>query len=226
MRYRGALVAILAPGLLVPALLVTPGSATSAAGDPVIAAAGDIACDPATPAFNGGAGTRTQCRQKAVSDLLVNAGLSAVLPLGDEQYEDGQLTAFARSYDPSWGRVLSITRPTPGNHEYNTAGAAGYFGYFGSRAGSPGRGYYSYDVGRWHLIALNSQCSHVSCARGSAQERWLTADLAAHRNTCTLAYWHPPPVQLRQARQQPEVRRVLASAVRRSGGRRPQRARP
>lgn len=160
--------------------------------DPVIAAAGDIACDPDGGAFNNGQGTSRICRQKYVSDLLVNAGLAAVLPLGDTQYKAGELADFRLSYDPSWGRVLSITRPSVGNHEYGTPGAGGYYDYFGTKAGRRGVGYYSYDVGRWHLIALNAQCGYVSCAAGSAQLKWLAADLAAHPNTCTLAYWHQP----------------------------------
>jgi hypothetical protein len=174
-----------------------------AASDPVIAAAGDIACDPALPNFNDGEGNPTSCRQKYTSDLLMEAGPAAVLPLGDVQYECGGYQAFLRSYDPSWGRVKSISRPVIGNHEYLTSGgtdctgdntnAAGYFRYFGSAAGDPSQGYYSYDVGAWHLIALNSNCEDAGgCNDGSPQVRWLIADLAAHRNLCTLAYWHIP----------------------------------
>src|SRR6185503_16030974 len=91
-----------------------------ALADPVIAAAGDIACDPANSSFNSGNGSSGSCRQKYTSDLLVNAGLSAVLPLGDNQYYCGGYTAFQQSYGPSWGRVKSITRPVIGNHEYLT----------------------------------------------------------------------------------------------------------
>lgn len=170
---------------------VASAASAAASADPVIAAAGDIACDPSDPSYNRGLGTSTQCRQKAVSDLLVNAGLSAVLPLGDNQYESGRLPAYQASYGPSWGRVLAITHPVPGNHEYGSGGS-GYYSYFGARAGRSSQGYYSYDIGRWHVIALNSECSYVGCATGSAQERWLAADLAAHPNSCTLAYWHQP----------------------------------
>ncbi len=161
--------------------------------DPVIAAAGDIACDPGINAFNGGDGTRGACRQKYTSNLLVDGEYAAVLPLGDNQYEGGSLADYRHSYAPSWGRVLDITYPVPGNHEYGTPQAAGYFAYFGRRAGAPARGYYSYDIGAWHLIALNSNCGAVGgCGRGSPQERWLRADLAAHTASCTLAYWHHP----------------------------------
>jgi acid phosphatase type 7 len=175
------------PGLGAPAL---PRAQT---GDPVIATAGDIACDPAAPSFNGGVGTATECRMAATSDLLLGVGLVAVLPLGDTQYERGALGAFQQSYAPSWGRVKSISRPAVGNHEYQTADAVDYFTYFGAAAGDPARGYYSFDVGAWHLIALNANCPHVGgCGTGLAQEQWLRADLAAHPAACTLAYWHQP----------------------------------
>ena len=162
-------------------------------GDPIIAAAGDIACDPSDGNFNGGNGTSNNCRQKAVSDLFVGKNFSAVLTLGDTQYEDGSLTKFQQSFDPSWGRAKNIIRPSVGNHEYLTAGASGYYSYFGAAAGDNTKGYYSYDIGAWHLIALNSNCSQVGgCGVGSPQEQWLKADLAAHPTMCTLAYWHHP----------------------------------
>ena len=174
-----------------------------AASDPVIAAAGDIACDPALPSFNEGEGSPTSCRQKYTSDLLMDDNLAAVLPLGDVQYECGGYQAFLRSYDLSWGRLKSISRPVVGNHEYLTSsgtdctsyneGAAGYFRYFGLIAGEPGQGYYSYDVGAWHLVALNSNCGDAGgCGYGSPQATWLANDLVSHPNLCTLAYWHIP----------------------------------
>ena len=168
--------------------------AHAATSDPVIAAAGDIACDPADPNYNGGAGVSTACQQFATSNLLVNHGYAAVLPLGDNQYSTGSSAQYNASYEPSWGRVKGISHPVPGNHDYQTAAAAGYFGYFGAAAGDSSAGYYSYDVGGWHLIALNSNCTSVSggCAAGSPQETWLRQDLAAHTNTCVRAYWHHP----------------------------------
>jgi acid phosphatase type 7 len=159
-----------------------------------IAAAGDVACDPEDGSFNDGRGEDLDCRQRATSDLLVGAGYKAVLAIGDLQYANGAFSKFEASYDPSWGRVKAITHPVPGNHEYLTAGAAGYYRYFGAAAGDPVKGYYSFDLGGWHLIALNSNCSAVGgCGAGSAQEQWLRADLAAHSSaSCTLAYWHHP----------------------------------
>jgi acid phosphatase type 7 len=177
---------------------VTPEGLT---GDPVIAAAGDIACDPTFTYFRNGLGDTNRCRQKYTSDLLLAAPLSAVLALGDIQYECASSSAFTRSYGPSWGRVKAITRPAPGNHEYRTSGgsgcdtsgnARGYFGYFGAAAGDPAKGYYSFDIGSWHLIALNSNCSVVSCGSSSAQVQWLRQDLASHPARCTLGYWHHP----------------------------------
>lgn len=142
-----------------------------------------------------------------VSDLLVQMNPTTVLPLGDVQYEGGQYEYFlsgrgpgtGTGYDPSWGRVKSVTRPAVGNHEYLTSGAAGYFDYFNGAgnptgpAGDRTTGYYSFDIGNWHLVALNSNCSQLGpsgCAVGSAQERWLREDLAAHPRSCQIAYMH------------------------------------
>jgi Ca2+-binding RTX toxin-like protein len=181
-------------GLVLMAFFANAASALAA--DPTIAAAGDIACDPSDSSFHGGAGSPTNCRQRYASDIMVNAGLSAVLPLGDLQYNSASLSAFRTAYDPSWGRVKPVSRPALGNHE--PGNATGYFDYFNGPgvktgpAGERGKGYYSFDVGTWHLIALNSNCSRVPCAAGSAQEKWLEADLAAHPTACALAYWHHP----------------------------------
>jgi len=120
-----------------------------------------------------------------------------VYTTGDNAYESGTASEFANCYDPSWGRstIKERTYPTLGNHEYySTANASGYFEYFGAVAGDPQKGYYSYDLGSWHVISLNSNCSFVAggCAAGSPQVEWLKNDLAAHSNACTLAYWHHP----------------------------------
>jgi hypothetical protein len=124
---------------------------------------------------------------------MLRTKLAGILLLGDDQYENGTLGDFKRSFAPTWGRLGSKLYPAPGNHEYNTAGAKGYFQYFGAKAGPGHRGYYSYDIGSWHLIALNSNCRAIGgCNLTSAQGRWLEADLAAHRTRCTLAYWHHP----------------------------------
>ncbi len=105
----------------------------------------------------------------------------------------GAAQQFANCYDKTWGRLKSRTRPSPGNHEFHSSGAAPYFDYFGAVAGDPKKGYYSYELGAWHIIVLNSECGELGgCGVGSPQEKWLRADLAAHPVACTLAYWHKP----------------------------------
>lgn len=174
---------------LVAFCLVTSINVPTPTTSPVIAAAGDIACAPTSPYFNG---TAEKCQHRAVADLiLAQPRVDAVLALGDVQYEEGEWENFNVSYDPAWGRLKNITRPVPGNHEYETPGATGYFAYFGTP------GYYSFDLGDWHIIALNSgPCGrsdgHWSCRINSTQVAWLRADLAANRHECTLAYWHHP----------------------------------
>jgi len=157
----------------------SPPAAPVAADDPVLLAAGDIAA----------CGRPGSEQTAALLDRLPGT----VLALGDNAYQAGTDAEFAQCYSPTWGRHRARTRPVPGNHEYDTPGAVGYFGYFGAAAAPPDKGYYSYDVGDWHIVALNSNCSQIGgCQIGSPQERWLRADLAAHPTRCTLAYWHHP----------------------------------
>ena len=112
-----------------------------------------------------------------------------IFTTGDNAYSSGSDEDYALHYTPTWGRHKSRTRPAPGNHDYDTDGAAGYFRYFGESAGPTGRGYYSYDVGDWHVISLNS---NIDMDVGSPQEQWLRADLSANTRECTIAYWHHP----------------------------------
>jgi calcineurin-like phosphoesterase family protein len=126
--------------------------------------------------------------------VLTNFG-STVLALGDNAYPKGTAESFEECYDPTWGHFKHRTRPVPGNHEYYTKGAAGYFGYFGKAAGDPDEGYYSYDLGAWHIVALNSNCEtgEIHCTPASPQMQWLKEDLAANdEKACTLAYFHHP----------------------------------
>ena len=128
-----------------------------------------------------------------VTAALLDKLPGTVATLGDNAYQRGTPDEFARCYAPTWGRHKGRTRPAVGNHEYGTPGASGYFGYFGAAAGDPAQGWYSYELGAWHVVALNSNCGEVGgCGSGSPQERWLRADLAAHPAMCTLAYWHHP----------------------------------
>lgn len=122
---------------------------------------------------------------------LLDAREGTVVTLGDNVYDRGTAVAFARCYAPSWGRHRGRTRPALGNHDYVNGRALAYFDYFGDAAGERGKGWYSFDLGSWHLVALNSNCAVAGgCGPGSQQERWLRADLAAHPARCTLAYWH------------------------------------
>jgi hypothetical protein len=116
-----------------------------------------------------------------------------VFTSGDNAYVNGSAAEYTSCFEPSWGQFKARTRPVPGNHEYLTPGAAGYFGYFGAAAGDPATGYYAYDLGDWRIYALNSTCSAIGgCGAGSPQELWLRADLAAHPTACVGAIWHQP----------------------------------
>jgi hypothetical protein len=148
-------------------------------GDPVVIAAGDIASC-------GSPGD-----EQTAALLTTISG--DVLTLGDNVYESGTLNEFNNCYNPTWGQFKARTYPSVGNHEYKTSGAAGYFSYFGAAAGDPQKGNYSYDVGTWHIVVINSNCSEIGgCDINSPQVTWLNADLAAHPALCTLAYWHQP----------------------------------
>ena len=174
------------PVLLVPVLLTLwlpeAGAQTATpppGGDATIVAAGDIAmCSD-----SGDEGTAA----------LVDSLPGTVLPLGDLAYNDGSKADFDNCYAPTWGRFKDRSRPTTGNHEYVQKGAVPYFDYWGPVAGDRSKGWYSFDVGTWHLIALNSTCNSVGgCGKGSPMEHWLKADLAGTRAHCILAYWHHP----------------------------------
>jgi hypothetical protein len=142
-----------------------------------------------------GAGDIASCASSGdeATAKLLDGIPGTVYTLGDNVYEFGTDAEFANCYNPSWGRHKARTMPTPGNHEYFTAGASGYYNYFGAAAGEPARGYYSYDLGAWHIVALNSMCENVGgCGATSPMVTWLRQDLAANPSSCTLAYWHHP----------------------------------
>lgn len=151
------------------------GRSAAAAGPAVLIGAGDIA----------------DCRSDADerTAALLDTIEGTVFTTGDHAYPRGTAAEFARCYAPSWGRHRARTRPAPGNHDYATAQASGYFGYFGALAGAPGRGYYSYELGGWQLLVLDS---NVAADAGSPQERWLRSTLEQSGARCTLAYWHHP----------------------------------
>ena len=156
-------------------------------------AAGDVACSPVDKHFNGGLGDATHCQMKATADRAAALNPSIVLPLGDEQYQAGTAAEFQGSYDLSWGRFKAISHPVPGNHEDLTTGAAGYLAYFGAAAAPAGTTWYSFDVGSWHVVALDANCNKIGgCGPSSPEGTWLAADLASSRAVCTLAVWHQP----------------------------------
>jgi hypothetical protein len=172
-------VATLPATVTLPPASPTIPAPTASPTPAVLIAAGDVAgCDSSG--------------DEATADLI--DGLpGTVAMLGDSAYDAGTPKEFADCYDPTWGRFKDRTRPAVGNHEYLTAGASGYFDYFGAAAGESGKGYYSYELGAWHIVVLNSMCWEVGgCAEDDPQAEWLRADLAAHPALCTLAYWHFP----------------------------------
>jgi hypothetical protein len=183
--YGSLAVGVCAAMLLGGLLLMAP----AAPAEPMVAAAGDIACKTA-PTTSG-----SSCHYGAVSNVIASdPAVTHVLPLGDVQYDCGDYPLFLRYYDPTWGRFKGISHPVPGNHEYETGSgcdpstttpAKGYFDYFNGvgnptgPAGDRAKGYYAYQAGTWRMIALNSNCSKISCSTGSAQETWLRSELAA-----------------------------------------------
>jgi hypothetical protein len=170
----------------------TKGPSPTVAGSVVLVAAGDIA----SCTTSGDSATA-----KLVDDL---PGTVAIL--GDSVYPDGTRSQFEDCYGPTWGRFIDRTRPAPGNHEYHTANAAGYFAYFGARAGDPDEGWYAYDLGAWRIYALNSNCGEIGgCDARSKQVAWLRADLAANARQCVLAYWHHPRYSSARHGSQPQT---------------------
>lgn len=177
--------------LIVPALAACGGGETTdaqkpsapqrdvaASPDPILVGAGDIAAWP--PGRKG----KDEATAKLLDEVVAkHRGRTVVITLGDNAYESGLTSEYRQYYMRTWGRHKAITRPVPGNHEYYSARARGYYRYFGVRP------YYAYDVGAWRMYALNSEIAHRA---GSPQERWLRRDLAAHPARCVLAYWHKP----------------------------------
>lgn len=183
-RRRG--IAKLALGAVASLGAIVAVAPPAAAAAYKVVAVGDIACPPS------GAVTADACHQQKVSNLVKKLAPRQLWLAGDLQYDKGERSAFDAVFDRSWGRYRGISHPVPGNHEYYTPGAAGYYGYFGRRAGTAGRGYYSFSAGSWHVVALNSNCDQVACGPGSRQLRWLRADLKANHQRCVAAIWHYP----------------------------------
>lgn len=181
-----------------PVIVLLAAMAAACSGEP---SAPSPAPGGATPNAGGstatavfvGAGDIGRCGSAGpeATALLLDRQPGTVFALGDNAYPKGTEEDYRDCYAPSWGRHRSRTRPVPGNHEYETPGAAGYFEYFGMRAGEEDRGYYAYTLGAWRIIALNSE---IPVSSGSAQAAWLESELATTRSACTAAYWHRPLV--------------------------------
>ncbi len=195
---RRALVCL---NLVAVALLPTAAAATSPAtvvvATPVIAVVGDMACSPSDPSFNGGNGTASECAQKRTSDRLVSDettfNIVKMVGLGDYQYGCSASSAYARSYGPSWGRLNPLIAPALGNHDYFCLPT--YYSYFGTAAHEATAGEYSFDLGSWHFVSLNANCSQPGvggCGTNSPQTSWLKRDLAASSAPCVAAFWHQP----------------------------------
>ncbi|HET8712163.1 MAG TPA: Ig-like domain-containing protein [Gemmatimonadales bacterium] len=169
-----------------------PGATTIRAKARGMVASGEITVAPRpSSAVLVGAGDIASCTSSGdeATAKLLDAIEGTVFTAGDLAYDNGSAEDYANCYAPSWGKHKDRTRPVPGNHEYFTFGASGYFDYFGSLAGERTKGYYSYELGGWHIIALNS---NLRVDPGSPQEQWLREDLANSTAKCTLAYWHHP----------------------------------
>ncbi len=192
-RLRWLIAVVLPAALILAAVVVFRACAPGDTGDIVVVASGDMACDPTDPKFNEGAGAGDWCLQRQVSDIAVALRPDLVLGLGDYQYELPTAAAYEDVYGTSWGRLKEITRPALGNQEYKVVYANTFRSYFGEHSGPP-EGYWSYDVGPWHFVVLNSNCTSVKggCALGSPQQAWLEQDLAANDSRCVVAYWHHP----------------------------------
>jgi len=169
--------------------------APSASVSALASAGGSPSASPSLEAVLVGAGDIADCGLKgdtATADLIKGIG-GTVFTAGDDAYPDGTANEFRDCYDPTWGAFRDRTRPAPGNHDWQTKGLAGYLGYFGAVAAPNGTSWYSYDLGAWHVIVLDSDCSKVGgCGNDSAQGRWLAEDLKASAARCTLAIWHHP----------------------------------
>ena len=185
---RATAIALATAALAAPGGALTPAVAAPPASDPVVAAVGDIACQSLSQGDGQGA-----CRSDEVAALITELAPDRFFALGDLQYNNGKLSEFLKVYDKQFGHLNPITMPTPGNHEYGTEGASGYFDYFGERAHGP-QGYYSFDLGEWHVVSLNSDVcgDDPGCGPGTPQYEWLEADLAANDARCTLALQHHP----------------------------------
>lgn len=188
----GAAATVAPTEISVPTLIPSPTPTETPAATPtpqpaVLIGAGDIAYCGDAPEYQGDEHTAA-----LVEKLLAQSPDAAVFTAGDTVYGDGTMAELKNCFDPSWGRFKERIHPAPGNHDYMTDAGAPYYAYFGAAAGEPGVGYYSYNLGSWHIVVLNSNCNDIACGPNSAQVQWLREDLQKNASLCTLAYWHHP----------------------------------
>jgi hypothetical protein len=174
------------PRAVAPAILLVASSVLAGLGGgavaPAAAADGGAVVMTATGDIDG-------CQEGEDTAELAAKTAGPVVTVGDNGYPEADADAFSRCYNPTWGLLKDRTHPVPGNHDYDASNAEPYFEYFGAAAGQPGRGWYSFEAGSWHVVALNSNCDRVDC---DEQATWLERDLKDHPSACTLAYWHHP----------------------------------
>lgn len=177
------------PTLLPPPTARMPATPTTVPtpAPAVLIGAGDIAYCGDAPEYQGDERTAA-----LVEDLLALSPEATVFTVGDTVYGDGTMAELKNCFGSSWGRFKDRIRPAPGNHDYMTDAGNPYYTYFGAAAGPAGLGYYSYDLGDWHIVVLNSNCNDIACGADSAQVKWLREDLQNSGKTCTLSYWHHP----------------------------------
>ena len=185
----GQCAAILAAGMLTFAGCSSSPAGPSTGGG-TTGNGGGVSTTPVTVTMLG-AGDIGMCGRPEVAETArLVAGLEGdVLLAGDIAYMQGTAANFRDCFNPFWGQFRSRWHPTPGNHEYESAGAAPYFAYFGDAAGPAGLGYYSFMAGEWLVLMLNS---NVAATRGSAQWEFVRGELERQRTPCTLAVWHHP----------------------------------
>jgi hypothetical protein len=189
-RSRAGIVLAVTVAVVVAILLLLRGCTPA---DVRVLAVGDMACSPTDPLYGDGQGEEGSCQAQAVSDRALTEDVDALWGLGDYQYELPSAADYAAAYDPSWGRLRDITYPAVGNQELKVNKANTFYEYFGERAG-PRSGYYSYELGAWHVVVLNTNCTTVEggCGPESPQAQWLAEDLASTGARCIAAYGHHP----------------------------------
>ncbi len=189
--------------LTLMAIVASPGTSSSPLFARIFSLTGGQGGEPsipeAEPAVLIGAGDINVCGQGGdtataalVENLLDRYPGAQVFTAGDNVQIMGAAEEYSQCFDPTWGRFKDRIHPSPGNHDWFVEDGAPYFAYFGEAAGPPGLGYYSYDLGDWHIVSLNSNCGDAGCDEGSAQAEWLRENLRENDKSCTLLYWHHP----------------------------------